>query len=408
LTGLVGPTAQTGLTGSVSVNQDEFFNAPLQTPECLSDSDVTPTNSVSDPKTFAGTAVTSPYDYVTTVVFPGCAASGAKCDQPSEKDAPWTADCTNQNCYGVPLYRENLIPGEPVGTGIPIRLMGQANFQRSSLTVNNGRYYIDTSPSKVAQKKQGNITLLNVFRKGGTYYVFQVFAKKTTKQTYDIYVGTGFDKTDIDQLWLTRVKLPSAYEFQGREEFPQDQVTYDSVKGILSVTLDMSKFPKFADEYSDEKQHQCRPHTFCQWVVKPEAGEDNCQCAKSIFSPPTSTFQSAECSTTNGICSWATKDVDCPQGGCYGFGVKLADITTSDNPPTQPPPKALCLTKPVTPPLSPYDVQWTLTTNSASCNYSSTNPAVFCSSPTGAGPDVVSPDVTGPDDANGTGPEAPN
>ncbi len=70
------------------------------------------------------------------------------------------------------MCRENLIPGEPVGTGVPIRLMGQATFQRSSLTVNNGRYYIDTSPSKGAQTKQGNITLLNVFRSGGTYYVF--------------------------------------------------------------------------------------------------------------------------------------------------------------------------------------------------------------------------------------------
>lgn len=410
LTGLVGPTTQTGLQGSVSVNQDEFFNAPLQTPECLSDVSVTPANSVSDPKTFAGTAVTSPYDYVTTVVFPGCAASGAKCNQDSEKNAPWTADCTNQDCYGVPLYRENLIPGETVGTGIPIRLMGQANFQRSSLTVNNGRYYIDTSPSQAAQKKQGNIKLLNVFRNGGTYYVFQVFAKKTTKQAYDIYVGTGFDKTNINQLWLTRVKLPSAYEFQPPAAFPQDQATYDPATGILSVTLDMSKFPNFADQYSDEQQHQCQPQTFCQWIAKPETGEDNCQCAKSIFSPPTSTFQSAECGPTNGICSWATKDVDCPKGGCYGFGVKLSNnFETSDIPPAPKPQRALCLTRPVNPPpLSPYDVKWTLTTNSSTCNYSTTNPAVFCSSPMGTGPDDISSDVTGPDDTNGIGPEDSN
>ena len=405
LTGLVGPTAHTGLTGSVSVNQDEFFNAPLQTPECLSDSDVTPDNSVTSPKTFAGTAVTSPYDYVTTVVFPGCAASGAKCNQDAEKDAPWAADCTNQNCYGVPLYRENLIPGEPVGTGVPIRLMGQATFQRSSLTVNNGRYYIDTSPSKAAQKKQGNITLLNVFRSGGTYYVFQVFAKKTTKQTYDIYVGKNFDKTDIKQLWLTRVQLPSAYEFQTPEEFPQSQATYDGSTGILSVTLDMSKFPKFAEQYSDERQHQCRPKTFCQWKNSPGTGKDNCQCADSIFSPPTSSFQSNECSTNNGICSWGTKDVECPMGGCYGFGVKLSsEFETSDTPPAPTPQKALCLTKPVPPPdpppMSPYDVSWTLTTNSSACNYTKVNPAVFCSSPTGAGPDDVSPDATGTDDSN--------
>ena len=202
LTGLIGPEAQTGLVGSVSVNQDPFFNAPLQTPECLSDVNVTPSNSVTNPKLYAGTAVTSPYDYVTTVVFPNCAASGGKCNEQNQAGSlfPWSADCTNQNCYGVPLYRENLIPGEIETSpkGVPIRLMGQATFQRSSLTVNNGRYYVDTSPSLAAQKAvnppQNNIKLFNVFRKGGKYYVFLLFAKATTKQTYDIYVGTGFKK----------------------------------------------------------------------------------------------------------------------------------------------------------------------------------------------------------------------
>ncbi len=407
LTGLIGPTAQTGLVGSVSVNQDPFFNAPLQTPECLSDVDVTPSNSVSNPKTYAGTAVTSPYDYVTTVVFPNCAASGAKCDDENKPGSlsPWATDCTNETCYGVPLYRENLIPGETSSTGVPIRLMGQATFQRSSLTVNNGRYYVDTSPSKTAQSQQPNIKSWNVFRKGGKYYVFLLFAKSTTKQTYDIYVGTGFDKTKMDQLWLTRVQLPSSYEFQRPEPFPQDQVTYNESTGILSVTLDMSKFPKFATEFAEEKENQCQPKTFCQWIAKPDMGQDNCQCAQSIFSPPTSAFQSAECSTTNGICSWSTKDTDCPHGGCYGFGVKLSDnFVTSDTPPAPTPQNVACLTRPVPPPtpppLSPCNVNWTLTTNSSACNYSTTNPSTFCTSPTGAGPDDPGngPGATGPDD----------
>jgi hypothetical protein len=411
LTGLVGPTAQTGLVGSVSVNQDPFFNAPLQTPECLSDVDVTPSNSVTNPKLYAGTAVTSPYDYVTTVVFPGCAASGGKCDQEEEKNAPWNADCTNQNCYGVPLYRENLIPGETSALGVPIRLMGQANFQRSSLTVNNGRYYVDTSPSLAAQMAVNppakNVKLWNVFRKGGKYYFFQVFAKATTKQTYDIYVGTGFNPKDQNQLWLTRVDLPSSYIFHDKGEFPQSQVSYNDTTGILSVTLDMSKFPDFTTEFAAEKKNQCQPTTFCQWIAKPEMGEDNCQCASSIFSPPTPGFQAAECSKSGGICSWSTEDTDCPLGGCYGFGVKLSDkFETSDSPPSPAPQNVACLTRPVPPPepppLSPYDVNWTLTTNSSACTYSSTIPSTFCTNPTGAGPDDPGngPDAIGPDDSN--------
>ena len=410
LTGLVGPTAQTGLVGSVSVNQDLFFNAPLQTPECLSDVNVTPTNSVNNPKTYAGTAVTSPYDYVTTVVFPGCAASGGKCDKPPIVTNSWNADCTSQNCYGIPLYRENLIPGENAPMGVPIRLMGQANFQRSSLTVNNGRYYIDTSPSLVAQQSVNspakNVTLWNVFQKGQKYYVFLVFAKPTTKQTYDIYVGTGFDPTDANQLWLTRVDLPSSYIFSDKGKFPQSQVSYNQSTGILSVTLDMSKFPNFATEFTDEKENQCQPHTFCQWIAKPGMGEDNCQCANSIFSPPTSSFQSAECSNTGGICSWATEDTDCPLGGCYGFGVKLSDnFVTSDNPPNPTPQNVACLTKPALPNVSPYDVNWTLTTNSSTCNYTSTNPSTFCTNPADVGPDDTS---GGPDDSGGSDPGNPN
>jgi hypothetical protein len=417
LTGLIGPETQTGLIGSVSVNQDPFFNAPLQTPECLSDVNVTPSNSVTSPKLYAGTAVTSPYDYVTTVVFPNCAASGGKCTEQNEPQSlsPWSADCTNQNCYGVPLYRENLIPGE-IDTspkGVPIRLMGQATFQRSSLTVNNGRYYVDTSPSLAAQKAANpvtkNVTLFNVFRKGGTYYVFLLFAKpKTantpgTKQTYDIYVGTGFDKTTTDQLWLTRVQLPSSYEFQPPKPFPQDLATYDSNTGILTVTMDMSRFPNFATEYGAERKTQCQPETFCQWIASPEMGEDNCQCATSIFSPPTSTFQSAECTKTNGICHWASQDVSCPSGGCYGFGFKLTDnFVTSDTPPNPVAQKVACLTKPTPPAVSPYDVNWTLTTNSSTCNYSTTNASTFCTNANDVGPidSNSGPDTTGPDDSN--------
>ncbi len=46
----------TGYVNTISVNLDSFFNAPVETEECASDI----------------TANTSPYDYVTSVVYPGC------------------------------------------------------------------------------------------------------------------------------------------------------------------------------------------------------------------------------------------------------------------------------------------------------------------------------------------------
>jgi len=49
-------------------------------------------------------------------------------------------------------------------------------------------------------------------------------------------------------------------------------------------------------------------------------------------------FVKNECSTTNGICSWATKDIDCPDGGCFGFGfVPTKDFVFSDSPPVPAP-----------------------------------------------------------------------
>jgi hypothetical protein len=67
-----------------------------------------------------------------------------------------------------------------------------------------------------------------------------------------------------------------------------------------------------------------------------EASDDKCQCqdAKDFFSPLSSGFQKNECVTSNGICSYASKDVDCPVGGCIGFGIKLSEnFKTSDAPP---------------------------------------------------------------------------
>src|SRR5208337_2807825 len=180
----------TGLIGTVSVNQDKFFSAPVETPECLSDVGVTPAASSADPVKFPGTAVTSPYDYVTTVVFPKCAANGG-----TACGVDWAQDCANPQCYGVPLYREKQKMSEVGTQPTLIRLMGQSEFQRSSLTTNNNTYYVDTSPSLSAQQtRYAAITHYNAFQKDQTYYLFLLFAKSTTRQTYDIFVGTNDSK----------------------------------------------------------------------------------------------------------------------------------------------------------------------------------------------------------------------
>ena len=141
----------TGYVNTISVNEDHFFNAPIEAFEC--DSDLT--------------AKTSPYDYVTTVVYPGCVAEtevARKCPT-----LPWGSDCGGPHCYGVPMYRQWLTREENESTDTviknpTIRLAGQGNFQRSTLSVNHGKYYIDTAVSEATQRAQPRVSSLNVFK----------------------------------------------------------------------------------------------------------------------------------------------------------------------------------------------------------------------------------------------------
>ena len=84
LTGLLGVSKvkvngveKDKLNDTISVNPVDFFNAPVETAECLSNIGVTgalacPVNKVLPKTPTPAGAKTSPYDYVTTVVFPEC------------------------------------------------------------------------------------------------------------------------------------------------------------------------------------------------------------------------------------------------------------------------------------------------------------------------------------------------
>jgi hypothetical protein len=82
----------------------------VQTSECRTNIGITPAracpvNNKPQPTPTPATATTSPYEYVTTAVYPQCGVQGNSC-------ANWDQDCTNPSCYGLPLYRQFL-----TGTG---------------------------------------------------------------------------------------------------------------------------------------------------------------------------------------------------------------------------------------------------------------------------------------------------
>lgn len=330
----------TGYAETISVNVDPFFAAPVEGIECASD----------------GTAKTSPYDHVTSVVY----------HFPPGPD--WSSDCGNPTCYGVPLYRQLLTASESAAPSI--RMMGQDKSQRSALTVNHGVYYLDTTVGEATQRASGAGNL-NVFRAGQTYQVFLVFAKPTTRQTYQLYVGPGFD---LDHgVWPTRADIggfPIDFSAPGTTAWPPGwSRAYDAATGVLTVTMDMG-FPEFAADYEVAREHHCRPASFCAW----HAADRKCRCA---LSPGQDLYESCHEKNAAGddaICAWAVKDVDCPGGGCWGFAVKLADGFATD-PPVNPRPQAACF---------PADEVWNVSWQPASadlagaCFQAPVDPPKFC------------------------------
>ncbi|HEY1300688.1 MAG TPA: hypothetical protein VGF07_09340, partial [Stellaceae bacterium] len=167
------------LKQTISVNEDAFFTAPVETPECASNigPNNLPKDACSPPQKAQPTvtAKTSPYDYVATVI------------QHAHDSNNWDSTCSNPTCYGVPLYRQFLAgdanKANPtrewkhwyankcdVNLNTPqcrwpfIRMAGENIATRETLTVNNGTYYIDTAvPLTMQQSEDYNNGQGNLF-----------------------------------------------------------------------------------------------------------------------------------------------------------------------------------------------------------------------------------------------------
>jgi len=344
----------TGLKNTISVNEDPFFNAPVETSECASDTAIRPL-------TPGGTAKTSPYEYVTTVLYPDCAVTAPtegrnpKCDA-----AVWYQKCTTNSCYGVPMFRESITPQDG-GSAQPIILAGQSVYQRSSLSVDHATYYIDTTVNQTSQENAIIPSIpsenrnLSVFQKGMKFYVFLLYAKPTSQQKYQLYVGKKFDKTKVSQLSLVQVSpLSAPYTIKDLGALPAAWNPQVDSNGILTVNVDVSKLPNFATQYAAAKKAACQPVSFCKPKIVGPVPTPTPKGGLALLPDPTPTpnptptpitycgcnltddpkdpvqhdlYEQCKDTPTTGyspICGWAGKDIDCPEGGCYGFAVTLA------------------------------------------------------------------------------------
>ena len=397
-------------TGTISVNPAEFFNAPLQTAECLSNLGISPTNDKITPKLpcpdasgklpatpTPTTATTSPYDYVTTVVYPDCGVSddsglglcgsarapdksfnndGKHFTSIEGRGGTWSKECSNPACYGVPLYRQ-FLTGDQAGTTREtktwidkgcdrienktlaacrwpfVRMGGQSTFNRSSLTANHGTYYLDTSvtldqqltenfsntkpcPTEIKEDTPNCAPRsVNVFVKG-KYYMFFVFAKTATKQTYQIYVGPGFTvgtKAPSDQtsdLHAVRADLTSrpVNKFTNVDWPTAWTVNYNNTEacgavpncGILQITIDMKDQ---TDLELKPKNGLCLPSTFCK-SADGDTGEGPCGGNPEMKKDPSVLANPDLFDEIDRTCkTWAVRDVDFPDDGPLGFSFQM-------------------------------------------------------------------------------------
>ena len=359
---LTGLTNDAG-TGTISVNPADFFNAPVQTAECESNIGITPDKACpvnNKPQSTAtpATANTSPYDYVTTALFPGCGVGAGnpngRCgsDPNNQSGGFWSQGCTTPACYGAPLYRQYL-----TGTGTNsndatreakrwfdnckldrttpqcrwpfVRMGGQADYQRSTLTANHGVYYLDTSISLNTQKTENFTTAsprsFSVFQGGQTYYMYFLYVKPATRLTFQIYVGPGFNldtglaavRSALEVMPMSAITPFSPWPAAWEKHY-NDAVACagfgDLNCGILQVTVD---FKDIGDITPLPKNGLCKPDTFCT------ASGDSCGCALKADDPLLIADPSFLGHCQQVCSSWAVKVLDFPPGGVYGFSFTL-------------------------------------------------------------------------------------
>jgi cell migration-inducing and hyaluronan-binding protein len=343
------------LVQTISVNDDNFFTAPIEAPECASavGANAEPQNACSPaaPAAPPVTARTSPYDYVATVVY----------HQPGNA---WSSVCSNDTCYGVPLYRQELTGNDGsnsqpatrewqqwIANGCAsnqdtpqcrwpfIRMAGENISTRETLTVNNGVYYLDTTVPLDMQKSEkynGTATspvvdsLVNVFEAGETYTVFFLYGKTYTHQTYQIYVGKDPANGKITQ---ARIFIDTA-SFRTDQGASVDCDTVGWLKvdcsqvassGIVTVTVDLSGRDDLNPATSSAT---CKPATFCGRDPQTQA----CVATIAKGDPLLVADKDFGVQADKACGQWAIKDLDCPPGGCYGFQFTLpaATIFTAD------------------------------------------------------------------------------
>jgi hypothetical protein len=197
-----------------------------------------------------------------------------------------------------------------------IRMMGQATGQRSTMSMSHGSYYVDTTVPAATQGYS------NVFQAGQTYWFYVLYAKPSLHQTYSMYIGKNLSENDAVALVQTGLMEPTHNVFTPGlgPDATSDWITaknYDPSTGVLSIIIDLGEQ---SNVLTKDKVNFCQPTSYCSYI------NDSCQCNPN----------NSECKD-NSVCSWGTKEIDCPVAGCFAFSVKMPDGFQTGGAPIPPP-----------------------------------------------------------------------
>ena len=227
-----------------------------------------------------------------------------------------------------------------------MRMSGQNIYSRNTLTLNNATYFLDTAvplamqsgdtTTKTAGERFNDITPCqikdqdhcqprsnNVFKVGETYYVFFLYVKPSTEQTYQIYVGPGFDTTTVKGVRIDIATAPvKTIGDPVSKPAWLGEPTVDA-NNVLSVQVRFDK----VDGLVPSAANLCEPKTFCK------ANGTACVSALSDTDPLVVADKNVDMQAEAGvICgSAAVKDLDCPKDGCYGFSFALPKGFVADD-----------------------------------------------------------------------------
>jgi hypothetical protein len=227
-------------------------------------------------------------------------------------------------------------------------MSGTALSTRETLTINNGTYYLDTTVPGAVQRAEtfnttGIGTAVNVFQPGDTYYVFFVYAKSSTHQKYQIYLGKNATAADIRAIQMQLNSLTIQPKFGTSQPWLTIDTSAVSTTGIVTVTVDFTQLKDGTlDTTNFPGNGLCQPRTFCQ----PSSGNPPLTCGSALSDTDPLVLANRHFKTQNdGVCKeWAVKDLDCPPQGCYGFSFTIpttgftADATLANPSPHRPAP----------------------------------------------------------------------